>query len=165
MAVISIVIKLISAEICGFSSVRYRQERSVGVYNAKWRPFQICVPVARFKWLTAYLTSETLPFHSTTSPIGPGPLHYWHFTTTLRHTSLGRALLDEWSARRRILYLKTHNSQKRQTSMALAGFEPTIAAIERSQTHTLDRAVTGIIDCVIFLVFISYTSRFCNKYT
>jgi hypothetical protein len=72
MAIISTVIKLSNAEIFGFSSIRNRQERSVGAYNAKWRPFQICVPVARFKLLTTYLTYVTLPFflHCATSPVG-----------------------------------------------------------------------------------------------
>ena len=72
MTMISTVIKLSSAEIFGFSSVHNRQERSVGAYNAKWRPFQICVAVARFKLLTAYLTYVTLPFflHYATSPVG-----------------------------------------------------------------------------------------------
>jgi hypothetical protein len=37
---------------------------------------------------------------------------------TLRHITLSRTPLDKWSARRRGLYLTTHNTQKRQTSMA-----------------------------------------------
>jgi hypothetical protein len=157
MATISIVITLNSAEIFGFSSVRNRQERSVGAYKATWSPFQICVPVARFKLLTAYLISVLLPFflHGATSSSGSGPLHYWHFTTALKHTTLGRTPLDEWSARRRDLYLTIHNTHKRQTSMTLAAFEPVIAASERSQTHAFDRAANGIGDCAIFLVFIS----------
>jgi hypothetical protein len=66
----------------------------------------------------------------------------WCFTITLfRHTTLGRTPLDEWSARRRDLYLTTHN---RQTSMPLVGFKPTIPASEQPQTHALDRAATGI---------------------
>ena len=44
-----------------------------------------------------------------------------------RRTTVGRTPLDEWSARRRDLYLKTHNTHKRQTSMAPAGFEPIIS--------------------------------------
>ena len=36
---------------------------------------------------------------------------------TQRHTTLGRTPLDEWSARRRALYLTTHNPHNRQTSM------------------------------------------------
>ena len=63
---------------------------------------------------------------------------------TQTHTTLGRAPLDEGSARRRDLYLTTHNSHKRQASMPPAGFEPTIPASERPQTHALDRAATGI---------------------
>jgi hypothetical protein len=62
---------------------------------------------------------------------------------THTHT-LGRTPLDEGPARRRDLYLKTHNIQTRQTSMPPAGFEPTIPASERPQTHALDRATTGI---------------------
>ena len=54
-----------------------------------------------------------------------------------------RARSDEWSARRRELYLKAHNTHKCQTSMPPTGFEPTIPEIERPQTHALDRAATG----------------------
>jgi hypothetical protein len=46
------------------------------------------------------------------------------FTITLRHTALGMTLLEEWSVRRRYLYLTTNNTHKRQTSMPSAGFEP-----------------------------------------
>ena len=77
------------------------------------------------------------------SPSGPRPPHYRMFMITLRHTTLGRTPLGEWSARRRDLYLTTHNTHKRQTSMLLAGFEPAIPASERSQTHALHRAATG----------------------
>jgi hypothetical protein len=61
-----------------------------------------------------------------------------------RHTTLGRTPLDEWSARRIALYRKIHNIRKRQTCMPPAGFEPAIPASKRPQTHTLDRATTGI---------------------
>jgi len=62
---------------------------------------------------------------------------------TQRRTTVGRTLLDEWSARRRDLYLTTHNTHNRQTSMLPLGFEPTISTGDRSQTHALDRAATG----------------------
>ena len=62
---------------------------------------------------------------------------------TQRHTTFGRTPLEEWSARRRNLYLTTHNTHNRQTSMSPAGFEPTISAGERPQTYALDRAATG----------------------
>ena len=83
-------------------------------------------------------------FHIETAPSGPRPPHYRGFTITLRHITFRRTPLEEWSVRRRDLYLSTHNTQKRQTSMPSAGFEPAIPASERPQTHALDRAATGI---------------------
>jgi hypothetical protein len=64
-----------------------------------------------------------------------------------RHTALGRAPLDEGSARHRDLYLTTHNTCKKQKCMPPAGFEPTIPASERPKTHALDPAAIG--DCQI----------------
>ena len=61
---------------------------------------------------------------------------------TQRRTTVGRTPLDEWSARRRDLYLTTHNTHNRQTSMPQVGFEPTISAGERPQTYALDRSAT-----------------------
>ena len=55
-------------------------------------------------------------------------------------TTVGRTPPDEWSARRRDVYLTTHNIQ---TSMPLAGFEPMISAEERPQNYALDSAATG----------------------
>jgi len=52
---------------------------------------------------------------------------------TQRRTTVGRAPLDEWSARRRALYLTTHKTH-RQTSMPPVGFEPTLSTGERPQT-------------------------------
>ena len=62
---------------------------------------------------------------------------------TQRRTTVGRTPLDDWSARRRDLYLTTHNTHNRQTSMPPVGFEPTIWAGEQPQTNALDRAATG----------------------
>jgi hypothetical protein len=42
-----------------------------------------------------------------TAPSGPGPPHYRCFTIILRHTTLSRTPLDEWSVRRRDFYLTT----------------------------------------------------------
>jgi hypothetical protein len=41
----------------------------------------------------------------------------FHDHTHFRHTTLGRTPLDGWSARRRDLYLTTHNTHNRQTYM------------------------------------------------
>jgi hypothetical protein len=48
---------------------------------------------------------------------GLGRLIVSGFAITLRHSTLGRTPLDEGPARRRDLYLTTHNTHKRQTSM------------------------------------------------
>jgi len=68
-----------------------------------------------------------------------------------RRTTVGRAPLDEWSARRRDLYLTTHNTHNRQTSLPPVGFEPTISAGERPQTYVSDRGATGtgVPSCII----------------
>jgi len=57
------------------------------------------------------------------------------FTRFLDHTqwltTVGRTPLDEWSAWRRDLYLTTHDTHNRQTSMPPVGFEPTISEGKR----------------------------------
>ena len=50
---------------------------------------------------------------------------------TQRRSTVGRSPLDEGSARRRDLYLTTHDTHNRQISMPPVGFEPTISAGER----------------------------------
>jgi hypothetical protein len=50
---------------------------------------------------------------------------------TQRRTTVGRTPLDEWSARRRDLYMTKHNTHNRQTSMPSVGFEP--------RTHDLSK--------------------------
>ena len=77
------------------------------------------------------------------APSGPEPPQYRVFAITHRRITVGRTPLDEWSARRRDLYLKTHNTHNGQTSMLPAGFEPAIPASEGPQNHALDRAATG----------------------
>jgi len=62
---------------------------------------------------------------------------------TQRRTKVGRTPLDDRSARRRDLYLTTHNTHNRQTPMPPMEFEPTTSAGERPQTYALDRAATG----------------------
>ena len=88
--------------------------------------------------------------------MGPGPIIFFtmaqqpqlakvsSFSMIHDHTTLGRTPLDEWSARRRDLYPKTHNTHKRQTLMTPTGFEPIIPGSERPQNHALDSAATRI---------------------
>ena len=47
---------------------------------------------------------------------------------TQRLITVGRTPLDEWSARRRDLFLTTHNTHNRQISMPQVGFEPKFSA-------------------------------------
>jgi hypothetical protein len=64
--------------------------------------------------------------------------------------------LDEGSARRRDLYLTTHNIHKRETSMPPKEFESTLAASERSQTCALDCAATEVGENVFLLTLTVY---------
>ena len=67
---------------------------------------------------------------------GPRPPHYQGFKITFRNTTIGMTPLDEWSARRRDLYLTTHNTHNRHTYPPV-GFKPTVSAGERPQTPRL----------------------------
>ena len=60
---------------------------------------------------------------------------------TQRRSTVGRTPLDEWSARRRDLYLTTHDTHNRQISMLPVGFEPTISGGERPQAHRGSRGI------------------------
>ena len=64
--------------------------------------------------------------------------------TLTRHTTFSIAPLDERSARGRDLYLTTHNTHKRETSIPPTGFESTIPSSERAQTYALDLEANGI---------------------
>jgi hypothetical protein len=75
-----------------------------------------------------------------TAPSGPRPPHYRGFTITFWHKKYGRTSLDERSARRRDLYLTTHSTHKRPTSMSPRWD----SNLHSRQTHALHHAVTGI---------------------
>ena len=75
-----------------------------------------------------------------------------------RHITLGRTPLDEWSALCRDLYLTTHITHYRQTSVPTAGFDSKIAASKRPKTHASARTATWIgsyIYTVSFYVLLS----------
>ena len=69
-------------------------------------------------------------YDSATAPIVARPPLYGGFIIILRHTTVNRTPLDEWSARRRDLYLRMYDTHDRHTSMPPAEFEPTIIAGE-----------------------------------
>ena len=64
---------------------------------------------------------------------------------TQRRSIVGRTPLDEWSARRRDLYLTTHDTHNRQVSMSPVGFEPKISAGERPAAARLLRSWVWIL--------------------
>ena len=72
------------------------------------------------------------------SPLGQG------FRITLKHITLGRNPLDEWSVRLRDLYLTTYNTHNKQTHIPAAEFDPIIPANDRPQTHALDRMAKAL---------------------
>jgi len=102
-----------------------------------------CYCLGQLNWSIFKLLS-LLFFTMAPSPSGPGTPHYRGFIITLRHITIGRTPVDEWSARSWDLYLTTHNTHNRETSMSAAGFEPTIPESEQPQTRALYRMVTGI---------------------
>jgi hypothetical protein len=81
-------------------------------------------------------------WHNCISRAKAGSLLGFRDHTQTRVHTFGRTSLDEGSARRRDLYLTTHNTHKRQASMLPAGLEPTISIGDRQQTLALDRAAT-----------------------
>jgi hypothetical protein len=74
---------------------------------------------------------------------GTGPPYYRGFTITLRHATFGRTPLEDSSARRRDLYLTSHNTHNRDIHSP-EGFESAIPKSERPQTRASDRAATWI---------------------
>jgi len=84
------------------------------------------------------------PWRNSPPPQWSRASHYRIFTITFRHTTLGRTPLDEWSARRRDLYLATHNTHKRKTAKLPAGFKPSVPANKLLQNQAFDLAATGI---------------------
>ena len=118
-----------------------------GLYNTDMASFFILQVVndtaAHTAGTSAYKTSNFFFFYcgASTQFWGIGsPLR--GFTVTIKHTTLGRTPLEEWSAKRRGLYLLTYNNYKIQTSMPPAGFEPKIPASKRPQAYASDRAVS-----------------------
>jgi len=109
-----------------------------------WKTFT-AVRSYKTPYLGRQYSSEANPFsfYGATGRNEPGPTRYRDFTITLRHTTISRTHLDEWSTRRNYLWLTKHNTPKRHTCMPLAGFESSVPASEWPQTHAFGRAATG----------------------
>ena len=61
-------------------------------------------------------------FYGMKASIGPGLPYYRVFTITLIRITVARTPPDKWSARRRDLYLTTHNTHTGQTSIPTGRF-------------------------------------------
>jgi len=119
-------------------SIRWIQSHGLSILATKTDWLIMCRVI-----INAYCENHFHFLHRATGN-RPGPPHCRGFTITLRHTTLGRTHVYVWSVRRRDLYLTTHNTHKSKISTPPAGFEPAIPGCVRPQTHTLDRAATGI---------------------
>ena len=99
-----------------------------------WHKHVLLALVVVISW-----SSHKVFFYRATVANKPEPSH-WGFIITFSHTTLGRTPLDKWLALRRDLYLTTHNTHSRQTSMPPARLKHPIPASERLQIHVLDCA-------------------------
>ena len=124
--------KKIIFRICNWISVS--NERVLGI---RWHILYLYLYIYIYIYIYIF-------FHGAAAPSGPGPPHYRSFMITIRHNTLGRIPLGEWSARRRDVYLTTHNTHNRQTSMPPVGFESTVPASARPHTHALEGSSIGI---------------------
>jgi hypothetical protein len=97
---------------------------------------------------------------------GLRPPHYWGFAITIRHITLGRTPLGQWSSQSIDLYLTTHNTPKRQTgSHAFSGIRSHNLSKRAAADHALDRAILYNISSRIFVfsiltcTYIHYNSK------
>ena len=130
------------------------------VQQSKWRP----LTYYELKDYYYYYYYLFLPWRNW-PPSGPGPPYYLGFTITLWHTTLGSIPLDEWPARHKDLYLTTHNTHNRQTSMPPVRFEPAIPANEPPQTHILGLAATGIGIIIYLKIKYPFYRQFASPWT
>ena len=103
-------------------------------------------------------------FWRNSPPVGQGPLIQSSFLDHTRRTTFSRTPLDKWSARRRDLYLTTHNTENRQTSMTPVGYWPTMSPGELPQTYSLDRAALGGAKFLIVLPHFFQTNTVCPAF-
>jgi hypothetical protein len=121
--------------------VRVQSQTSSCIFVGE-RGTQERILVLSFRCRMSCLSSINLFVFGGTVPSGLGVLIHKVSRSHTISTTVGRTSLDEWSARRRDLYLTTHITHNRQISMLPVEFEPIIWEGERPQTYVLDRAAT-----------------------
>ena len=116
------------------------------IFDTSYKNMALCsklhsiLSIKEAGWINAHNKSSSLQCTQNNSPlINPLTLRllmsYIYmkriFLMFLDHTrwrtTVGMTPLDEWSARRRDLYLTTHDTHNRKISMTPVGFEPTIS--------------------------------------
>jgi len=138
-----------------YGLLKYKHRGWIIVYDGLalcWCCLYAGVVITELRWICDYVTWRLVTFFllwrcDPTRVMASSFLMFLDHTQ--RRTIVGRTPLDKWSARRRDLYLKTHNTHNRQTSMPPVGIEPKITAGERPQTYALERAATGTDYCDI----------------
>ena len=123
------------------------------IHNTHFNIFILCndkctccaVTVPEYKYINVFNVTKFTRFsfrHGAKALSGPRPPHYRGFTITLKHTTVGRTPLDEWSARRRDLYLTTHSTQhSQQTNIHASGGIRTRNPSKRTVADPLLRSV------------------------
>ena len=86
---------------------------------------------------------RVLFFIGATAPSGAESHHFRGFTIIFRHTTPGRTLWKNDDSVAEI-FTRFHTTLTRGKPMETTKFEPEIPVSEGPQTHTLDRAATGI---------------------
>ena len=92
------------------------------------RPFSSCEPLLQLDSVTK-LGTCCLNLRRLMSYIYMEHPFLMFLDHTQRRSTIGRTPLDEWSARRRDLYLTTYDTHNRQISMPPVGFETTISRV------------------------------------
>ena len=146
--VIVIIIKVVSSNICQLSSILQYVLLWIHAFYCSFFNFLMMGLPTCYIFRSSYSSFILLcPHFFFLWRYGPTRAMASTFMRFLDHIqrriTVSRTPLDEWSALRRDLYLTTHNTHNRQTSMPPVGFEPTISAGERPQTYALDRGATG----------------------
>jgi hypothetical protein len=124
-----------------------------------WPPQHYYIQV--YNYISIYFMYVCIFLHGSIALVGQGLLGDVRSTDT-RHSACS-TLFDDWSTRRRDVNLTTHSAHKGRTGMPPAEFEPTIPEGEQPQTHTLDRAATGIGHIIItIIIYLVSTSENCE---
>ena len=110
--------------------------------------FRACIFALKLTISTIYIIPFLLRSYDPAACHGLPPLS-WGFLDHTRHTTVGRTLLDEWSARRRDLYLTTHNNHNKHPCPS--GF----------RAHDLNRRAAAELRLIYIYVNVIWGNNIC----